>query len=63
MIIIKKSTTDCFIRPEVFGQVVTVGEWELKIRKSYYHQLIGKMTLYMKLVIIMRGSQKFRRPS
>ena len=45
LIIVKKSTTDCFIRLEVFCQVVTVGEWELKRRKSY-HQLVGKMTVH-----------------
>ena len=30
LMVVKKSITDCFIKFEVFCQVVTVGEWKVK---------------------------------
>ena len=56
---VKKSTTNCFIKLEVFCQMVAVREWEVKRRKSY-PQLINRMTQQMKVVMAMRGSQKIK---
>ena len=57
LMVVKKSITDCFIKFEVFCQVVTVGEWKVKRRKSH-HQLINRMTLLMKVVMVTGGVKR-----
>ena len=57
LMVVKKSITDCFIKFEVFCQVVTVGEWKVKRRKSYC-QLINRMTLLMKVVMVTGGVKR-----
>ena len=57
LMVVKKSITDCFIKFEVFCQVVTVGEWKVKRRKSY-RQLINRMTLLMKVVMVTGGVKR-----
>ena len=49
----KKSTTNCFIKPEVI-----VGEWDLKRQKSH-NPLISRIILQEKVVLIMRGAERY----